>query len=319
MNILSLFDGMSCGQIALNRIGLKYENYFSSEIDKWAITVTQKNYPKTIQLGDVQNVKAKNLPKIDLLIGGSPCQGFSSSGKGLNFKDPRSKLFFEFVRLLEECNPTYFMLENVSMKKEWVNIISNYLQVEPVMINSSFVSAQHRKRFYWINITKLKQPKNLNTTLQDILEDDTNFTYNIQPIEGVIKERLNIPTIKKPILLNINEKGKGMSGRVLSPFSKKSHALTASGANWIKYGFLVYEDNEPKYLKWRQLTVTEWERLQTVPEGYTEGAPNYQRCKMLGNGWTIDVICFIFNHLKDKPKPIERKPLTLLPFDEVSN
>src|SRR5574344_618635 len=141
MNVLSLFDGMSCGQIALNRAGIKYDNYFASEIDKPAIKVTMANYPNTIQLGSVLDVKGADLPKIDLLIGGSPCQGFSFAGKQLNFNDPRSSLFFEYVRLLRECNPKYFLLENVKMKKEYQDIISEHLSVEPILINSALVSA----------------------------------------------------------------------------------------------------------------------------------------------------------------------------------
>src|SRR5574344_2500072 len=140
-NILSLFDGMSCGQIALNRAGIEYDNYFASEIDKYAIKVTQHNYPNTIQIGDVTQVKGADLPKIDLLLGGSPCQGFSNAGKQLNFNDPRSKLFFEYVRLLRECNPKYFLLENVKMKKEFQDVITEHLGVEPIKINSALVSA----------------------------------------------------------------------------------------------------------------------------------------------------------------------------------
>ena len=152
MNVLSLFDGMSCGQIALNRAGINYDNYFASEIDKYAIKVTKNNYPDTIHIGNVLDVKSEDLPGIDLLIGGSPCQGFSFAGKQLNFNDPRSKLFFEFVRLLEECKPKYFLLENVKMKKEYQNIITEMLGVEPIEINSNLVSAQNRKRLYWTNI-----------------------------------------------------------------------------------------------------------------------------------------------------------------------
>jgi DNA-cytosine methyltransferase len=154
MNVLSLFDGMSCGQIALKKLGIQVDNYFASEIDKHAIAVTMHNFPNTIQLGDVTKVFAKDLPKIDLLIGGSPCQGFSFAGKQLNFDDPRSKLFFEFVRLLEETKPKYFLLENVLMKKEYEQIITDHLGVEPIFINSALVSAQNRKRLYWTNITK---------------------------------------------------------------------------------------------------------------------------------------------------------------------
>ena len=159
MNVLSLFDGMSCGQIALNKLGIKYDNYFASEIDKYAIQVTQKNYPNTKQIGSVVDVKGEDLPNIDLLIGGSPCQGFSFAGKQLNFDDPRSKLFFEFVRILEETKPKYFLLENVKMKKEYYDVITDILEVEPIEINSSLVSAQSRKRMYWTNIPYIVKPK----------------------------------------------------------------------------------------------------------------------------------------------------------------
>ena len=142
MNVLSLFDGMSCGQIALNRAGIKYDNYFASEIDKHAINETMANFPNTIQLGDITKITATSLPKIDLLIGGSPCQGFSSAGKQLNFDDPRSKLFFEFVRILKETNPTYFLLENVKMKKEYEDVITYHIGVNPIIINSSLVSSE---------------------------------------------------------------------------------------------------------------------------------------------------------------------------------
>jgi len=172
MNILSLFDGMSCGQIALNRADIKYENYFASEIDKHAIKATQHNYPNTKQLGDVTKIKTENLPKIDLLIGGSPCQGFSFAGKQLNFDDPRSKLFFEYARLLKEAKPNHFLLENVLMKQEWQDIISKELGVEPIKINSSLLSAQNRNRLYWTNIPGIEQPIDLNINLIDILESD---------------------------------------------------------------------------------------------------------------------------------------------------
>lgn len=173
MNTLSLFDGMSCGQIALERAGIKVDNYYASEIDKYAIKVTQANYPDTIQLGDIRNIKAVDLPKIDLLMGGSPCQGFSYSGKQLNFEDERSKLFFEFVRLLKECKPKYFLLENVKMKKEFQDIISKYLGVEPIEINGALVSAQNRKRLYWTNISNIS-----------ILEDKGIIFNNISVDNG---------------------------------------------------------------------------------------------------------------------------------------
>jgi len=200
MNILSLFDGISGGQIALDRLGIKVDNYFASEIDKHAISVTQKNFPSTIQLGSVTEVKASDLPQIDLLIGGSPCQGFSFAGKQLNFNDPRSKLFFEYVRILKETKPKYFLLENVKMKKEYQDIISEYLGVEHILLNSNLISAQNRKRLYWVgkriegayikpNIT---QPNDKGIMLKDIVHeynenDNVDLTEYIVPFDKTFK------------------------------------------------------------------------------------------------------------------------------------
>ena len=188
-NVVSLFDGISCGQLALKDAGVEVENYYASEIEKTAIQIAMKNFPNTIQLGDVTKVFAKDLPKIDLLIGGSPCQGFSFAGKQLAFDDPRSKLFFEFVRLKNECNPTCFMLENVKMKKEFEIIISKYMGVAPIEINSALLSAQNRVRLYWTNIANepyglfgdmqcmIPQPKDKWILLRDILETDVTDKY----------------------------------------------------------------------------------------------------------------------------------------------
>ena len=171
--VLSFFDGMSCGRIALERAGIKVENYFACEIDESAIRVAQKNYPETKQLGDVSKINAKDLPKIDLFIGGSPCQSFSSFGNGSGF-DGKSGLFWEYVRVLKEIrqlNPNIlFMLENVNMKKEWRNIISKELGVEPIAFNSNLVSAQNRDRLYWTNI-KFELPEDKNILFSDILEN----------------------------------------------------------------------------------------------------------------------------------------------------
>jgi len=210
LNILSLFDGMSCGQIALGRSGITYQNYYASEIDKHAIKVTQHNYPNTIQIGDVSKVSYKNgilttdhgsydVGKIDLLIGGSPCTGFSSAGKGLNFEDPRSKLFFEYVRIKNEINPKYFLLENVRMKQEYQDIITKYMGVNPVMINSSLVSAQNRVRNYWVNF-EITQPKDKGMKLSDILDDGVYI--NPSAIRG---RMLNKATI---VGRRLNEQGK---------------------------------------------------------------------------------------------------------------
>jgi DNA (cytosine-5)-methyltransferase 3A len=173
INVLSLFDGMSCGQIALNKLGVKVNKYFACEIDKYAMQVTQHNFPDTIQLGDVQFVTKETFGnhKIDLVIGGSPCQGFSFAGKMLNFDDPRSRLFFEYVRLVKDLKPKYFLLENVKMKQESKDIITEYMGVEPIEINSALVSAQNRRRLYWTNIPNVGQPEDKGIVLKDIIED----------------------------------------------------------------------------------------------------------------------------------------------------
>ncbi len=271
MNVLSLFDGMSCGQIALNKVGIKYDNYYASEIDVHAIKVTQHNYPNTIQLGDIHNIKGSDLPKIDLCFGGSPCQSFSSAGNRTGF-DGKSGLFWEFVRVLNEVQPKYFLLENVKMKKEWEDIITKEMGVEPIRINSNLVSAQNRERLYWTNIPNITQPENKNIKLSDVLTDDNFRTipkcfYN----KWGTKERIN----KNPNWVK----------------NEKSNCLTTKNCHTNQYLF-----NEDKTLC-RLLNPTEFERLQTIPEGYTSVVSNTERYKMIGNGWTVDVISFIFEQI----------------------
>jgi len=261
MNVLSLFDGISCGQIALNRAGIKYDNYFASEIDKHAIKVTQHNYPNTIQLGDVTQIKSEDLPKIDLLIGGSPCQGFSFAGKQLNFDDPRSKLFFEYVRLLKECKPQFWFLENNKMKKEYQNVISEYLCIEPIKINSSLVSAQNRERLYWTNIPNVTQPEDKNIMLKDIIGDyDGIWVYP-----------------------------RGYNKGGVQKYKGKSPTITTG--MW-EHNFFIYRNNTKE-----SFTVEICEQLQTLPKGYTEGLSKHKSIKALGNGWTVDVIAHIFKGL----------------------
>ena len=185
VNVLSLFDGMSGTQMALYNSGIAVDKYYASEIDKYAIKITQKNFPDTIQLGDVKDIKGKDLPEIDLVVAGSPCQGFSFAGKQLAFDDPRSALFFEFIRILREVKPKYFLLENVRMKKEFQDVISEQISsvypeytsgglfsIEPILINSALVSAQNRQRLYWTNIPNIEQPEDLGIVLRDVLEDN---------------------------------------------------------------------------------------------------------------------------------------------------
>ena len=179
MNILSLFDGMSCGRLALDRLGIKVDKYYASEIDKYAIQVSSANYPDIIQIGDVCNVKGEDYPDIDLVLAGSPCQGFSFAGNQLAFDDPRSALFFEFVRILKEVKPKYFLLENVKMKKEFLDVISEQVGVEPILINSALVSAQNRLRYYWTNIPRVEQPEDRGIVLRDILETEPDEKYDI--------------------------------------------------------------------------------------------------------------------------------------------
>ena len=345
MNVLSLFDGMSCGHIALDRLGVKVNQYFASEIDKYAIQVTQKNYPDTIQLGDVTKLKGKDLPKIDLLIAGSPCQGFPFAGKQLNFNDPRSALFFEFVRLKEEINPKYFLLENVNMKKEYLRIISEYLGIFPVRINSNLVSAQNRDRWYWSNIrtkniglfselwTDIPQPEDRGIFLKDVLEDvvdDKYFVKSESKLKFITDEwRLNkkytqingekaitqqarqyaswggdyiiVPEATKDGFVSVkpgecfdfeNPKSKTRRGRKME---NKSNCLMTK-----KTDFMLYT----KEGRIRRLTPVECERLQTVNDNYTDCVSDNQRYKMLGNGWTVEVIKHILSFLNGFEKTI---------------
>lgn len=270
-NVLSLFDGMSCGQIALNRVGIPYDKYFASEIDKNAIKVTQHNYPDTIQVGDVTKVSSATLPRISLLMGGSPCQGFSSLGDQLNFDDPRSALFFEFVRLKNELQPEYFLLENVKMKNEHRDVITRLMGVEPIMINSSDFCAQQRSRLYWTNIP-LENWKPKVTNVNDILED--------------LDEPATDSWHKWFVKSEEKQLSKGYS-RVVNDHTKAICQTARQFACWN--GNLVRLTSG----KYRFLTPVECERLQTVPDGYTAPVSRMERYKMLGNGWTVDVIAHI--------------------------
>ena len=423
MNVLSLFDGMSCGQIALNRAGVKYDTYFASEIDKYAIKVAQANYPNTFQIGDVTKVDHTQLPfgGIDLLMGGSPCQGFSFAGKQLNFKDPRSKLFFEFIRLRDELKPKYVLLENVRMPKSSQHIISAWMGFQPQAINSSLVSAQNRYRLYWFGKRAYREPtpsgdsygydaipippmEDKGIVLQDILEDgiandamtnkdskshcitaryngavwwnsiqrrqrtmvQVGEADNIKGFDSI--KRIYSPSGKAPTLttmqgghrepkvatdivtFNPNQEAKiqkmnvttdkanclteaigrgGSSSEYLTSVKKKTLALQSIGRivnrrldengvrkdNQLDLPFTkqlevsdsdksnclttVNKDNVVvEGMQWRKLTPLECERLQTVPDNYTNHVSNSQRYKMLGNGWTVDVIAHIMKGIK---------------------
>lgn len=360
INVFSLFDGMSCGQLALQKADIPVGTYHASEIDKWAMKVTQKNFPWTFQMGDITKLEDWRLKVIrdevgiDLVMGGSPCQGFSFAGKNLNFEDSRSKLFFDFVRVLKILKPKYFLLENVRMKKESQDVISEYLGVEPVAINSNLVSAQNRHRLYWTNIP-FDMPKDKGIILADILEDgvtdrekshclDANYfkggnlksyfeKHRRQLVfnnkggairgrydkDGKIKQQLelrsddktnSLTTVQKDnVVVTVPElksafgaciqvgeadlKGHDIIKRVYSR-KGKAPTLTTMGGGHREPKVIVDE------LTWRKLTPLECERLQTVPDNYTDHVSNTQRYKMLGNGWTVDVVANILKGIKQK-------------------
>lgn len=404
MNVLSLFDGMSCGQIALNRLGHKINKYYASEIDKHAITVTKANYPNTIHLGDVTKWKEWDIDwsSIDLLLAGSPCQGFSFAGKQLAFDDPRSALFFVFVDIwknIKKHNPkAHYLLENVRMKQDHEHVISRMMQVEPVVINSALLSAQNRVRLYWTNISNeqvglfgfnqcmIPQPSEKGILLKDILEDKVDDKYFIKnpkwDFEGMDingknntlrtggsqsqsqSQKHNYDLIKidkqgKPkknqekagcltggghsggnhsdmdlivthSLQPRNGKGQGGKGH-LSKTDQKTYCIDTGNSQAIEYtknyvqwdvsgkghksqqDRAFYEDGKHGTLasarpetkngvliesRIRRLTPVECERLQTVPDNYTNHVSDTQRYKMLGNGWTVDVICHILKYIK---------------------
>jgi DNA (cytosine-5)-methyltransferase 3A len=276
MNVLSLFDGMSCGQIALNRLGIKYDKYFASEIDEYAIKVTQHNYPETIQIGDVLNVKGSDLPQIDLIFGGSPCQGFSFAGKRLNFDDPRSKLFFEFVRLRDELKPKYFLLENVKMKKEHEDVITEHMGVKPIRINSKLVSAQSRERLYWTNIPGIEQPEDKGILVKDII--DYSGGHKILPPK----------TIQAQLYYAKNYKATGKAPTLTRELAH-GWGKNITPKCYVEIKAITGED--------RLFSTLECERLQTVPDNYSSIVSNTQRFNLLGNGWTVDVISHIFQSI----------------------
>jgi len=295
MNVLSLFDGISCGQLALNRAGIKYDNYYASEVDDNAIKIAKKNFPKTIHLGDVREVTAEKLPKIDLVLSGSPCQGFSIAGKQLAFDDPRSKLFFEFVRILKEVrekNPDVkFLMENVPMKTDYLEIITDYLKVEPVMINSSEITAQSRKRYYWMNwkVGSIYPHKDL--VFEDIVEKNISedYFYNKRTLNYIKKETPH--RVQKPHQLGHINKSNSQANRVYSIKGKSVTMKAEGGGLGAKMG--LYLDHG----RIRRATPIEAERLQTLPDNYSEGLSDNQRYKVIGNGWTVDVICHLLNYL----------------------
>jgi len=278
MNVLSLFDGLSGGQIALNRLDIKYDNYFASEIKPHAIKVTQHNYPNTIQLGDITKIDFSKLPKIDLLMGGSPCQDFSrGNSKRLGLRGNKSSLFYFYLKALDICKPKYFLLENVIMEASQCRLINEALNCMPYRINSSLVSAQLRDRLYWTNIpgsdidlfgnSVITQPKDNGIKLQDIL------TSGFADRE---KSRCLLESDSRPLVTKKNMR----------------HRYYDTGFTTI-----VFEDKNDKD-SCRYLNQLELEACQTVAKGYTSILKRNAAASLLGDGWTIDIICHILKGLK---------------------
>jgi len=276
MNVLSLFDGISCGRIALERSGHKVTKYYASEIDEKAIDISKKNYPDIVQLGNVEFITSETFinTKIDLIMGGSPCQSFSNAGEREGFEG-ESGLFWEFVRLVKELKPKYFLLENVKMKKEWVQIISDALGVLPIEIDSQLVSGQRRKRLYWTNIA-VSQPQDKGILLRDILEPEWATKFNLSDKAIDYMSRLR--------------NGKPRWEYHTNPLDGKSACLTANMYKGVPYGVIKEQ--------MRRLTPRECERLQTLPDDYTFGVANTNRYKAIGNGWTVDVVAHILKTLQ---------------------
>ena len=323
MNVLSLFDGISCGMVALQRAGIKVDRYVAYEIDKHAIAISKKNFPEIEHCGDVTTADFTQYRGFDLVIGGSPCQGFSIAGKQLNFNDPRSKLYFEFERAVKEVQPKFFLLENVKMQKAFADVITSRLGVEPVEINSNLLSAQNRKRVYWTNIPGVRKPEDKGIVLEDIVHETVGDHIDLEPYK--------VPFSKALIILD-KEVAAGKIGyfrkdsqanRVYSIHGKAVTLCGEAGGGAAKMGQYLFgcltPDREEKRQRGqrfndgdkfytltaqdkhgvlidgyiRKLTEIEAERLQTLPDRYTEGVPSAQRYKCLGNGWTVDVIAHI--------------------------
>lgn len=346
LTVLSLFDGISCGRVALQRANIPVAKYYASEIDKYAIQVTQKNWPDTIQLGDVTKIDfSKYAGEIDLLIGGSPCQDLSIAGNRAGLEGERSGLFFKYVEALNTIKPKWFLLENnVGMPQEAYEKISELMGCYPVEINSALVSAQTRKRYYWTNIgpkeislfglstCAIPQPKDKGIVLKDILETGNsceNKNAVSEPIcvnsqsgraDGKAKQPSSAdriysingkcvallsgwkPNIAEPIRLgHLEGLSNGQANRVYSVRGKSVCLNANGGGGGAKTGLYKIDLPDGEYII-RKLTPVECERLQTLPDNYTEGISNSQRYKCIGNGWTVDVIAHIFSFIPKEDK-----------------
>lgn len=322
--VLSLFDGISCGRVALERADIPVKSYYASEIDKHAIVVSKDNWKDIVHIGDVTKVRYKDgvlhtesgeyvVGKIDLLLAGSPCQGFSMAGKQLAFDDPRSSLYFVFERILKEVkehNPDVkFLLENVKMKQEYKDVITQRLGVAPFAINSNLVSAQNRYRLYWTNIGEISQPTDKGIFLKDVLLDvDKKYFIKAGRLKwlkefGEMKEKGGYvafnPTKAKYLTVRgepswnctyILQWPHGTNKGGYRAEDGKTPALTCS--SWESNNLLLTKGLV------RKLSPEECETLQTLPHGYTKAVSDSQRYKDLGNGWTVDVIAHILGYLK---------------------
>ncbi len=299
MNILSLFDGVGGARIALDKSKISFNNYFSSEIDHFALKVLNDNYDDIIHVGDIRGVKQKNLPKIDLIIGGSPCQDLSNAQKGKGLKGGNSSLFYEFIRVLNEFNPKYFLLENV--KNKWADLMSEIIGVDYIEINSQYFTGQFRPRYYWTNIPINPNtiPKKLNNeTIKDILDSGADKKY-------FLKDNISEKIIKT---INKDKNHKGSIKRVITASKELINDLERQRRIYDINGkspTLLARSDTTKILinnRIRKLSPLECERLQGLPDNYTSSCSDTQRYKMIGNGFTVDVISFILNNLNQKPK-----------------
>ena len=314
MNILSLFDGISCGRVALDRAGISVNKYYASEIDKYAIQISQKNYPDIIRLGDINNWENWDIDwsSIDLILAGSPCQGLSFAGKQEGLDDPRSKLFFRFAEILQHVqsvNPRVkFLLENTRMKQKPKTIMTQTVGVEPILIDSALVSAQRRKRLYWCN-WHVAQPEDKGILLKDIIHETQGIAIKQRP-RG--KNKGAVFTEKSPTLTSnswehnnfvcsdawVNWWNKNKNYQISKKYSficnDKQKAITLTARQYASWNGNFYQLDENVF---RKLTPIECERLQTLPDGFTEGVSDTQRYKCLGNGWTVDVIAHILKSM----------------------
>jgi DNA (cytosine-5)-methyltransferase 3A len=328
MKVLSLFDGISCGMVALERAGIPVEEYHAWEIDKYALKISQKNHPSILQHGDVTCSSFTEYKGADIVLAGSPCQGFSIAGKQLNFDDPRSKLYFDFERALDKVGPKYFLLENVKMKKDYADIITARLGVQPIEINSNLLSAQNRKRLYWTNIPAVKLPADKKIMLEDIIHENEACNIDLEPYKVPFSQALKI--LDKEVyngkigyfrkdsqanrVYSIHGKAVTLCGEAgggaakmgqylfgcLTPDRENKRQQGQRFNNGEKFYTLTAQDKHGILIDGyiRKLTPIECERLQTLPDNYTEGVPEPQRYKCLGNGWTVDVIAHILTHIK---------------------